>query len=163
MSSYMYVFMRNINSDKFIRLSLCTRNHILYGLLGERCPYEKVIGLTQSDFETAMGKLQTLMNNCHSDMQDITHKIDILKQMSGNVDDRYSMIRELEEDMNEKINDLEEYNMNYGELLMLYNIFNENLGVNQLYVSIDVLEPTFDDLVPEDMLYDAAHYNPEDK
>lgn len=129
MSQYLHIFIRN--KDEYTELDCYGRGSTIYDIFADYAPYEKVAPV-DSHIADILHQARDKKANYEKMIQDYNERIDVIKTMSGDLDERMDMINEYMDSRDEVKKDLDDFNYAVDVVLFFYNLI-DNYQTNVKY------------------------------
>ena len=104
MSQYLHIFIRN--KDEYTELDCYGRGSTIYNIFADYAPYEKVAPV-DSRIADILREVRDKKANYEKSIQDYNERIEVIKTMAGDLDERMDMINEYMDSRDEVKEDLE--------------------------------------------------------
>ena len=153
MSAYVDFFIRN--KDDFIPIADYSRNSIIYSIIRDDIPYEKIRAITAQDISefinVAAGKIRDYEQGIRKEKECIK----LIATFDNNVEEKLEVIAQREEGIEEYTQSIEEctYAKNFFSFLIELidaRRWEENSSINineYIYAGIEIGRPTVEDIV----------------
>lgn len=153
MSAYVDFFIRN--KDDFIPIADYSRNSMIYSIVNNDVPYEKIRAITTQDINKFINVASEKIRECEQGIRKEKERIKLVATFDNSIEEKLEVIAQYEEGIEEYTQSIEEctYAKNFFSFLTeLINVrrWEENSSVNineYIYAGIEIGRPTVEDIV----------------
>lgn len=129
MSQYLHIFIRN--KDEYLELDSYGRSSTMYDALSSYAPYEKVSSI-DSHITDILHQVRQEKENYEKTLQDYDERINAIKTMTGDLNERMDMINDYMDSKSEVKDCLEATIYAENIITFLYNVI-DNYQMNVKY------------------------------
>jgi len=152
MSAYVDFFIRN--KDDFISIADYSRNSMIYSIVNNDVPYEKIRAITTQDISRFINVAAEKIEEYNRKIYKGKEQIKFVATFNNSIEEKLEVIAQYEEGIEEYTQSIEEYNYAKNFFSFLIELIdarrwekNSSVNINEyIYAGIEIGRPTVEDI-----------------